>query len=283
MGAVHPVPEVGWQITIFFLACVAVAGVVGAITVSRRSSSSRRCPRSSASPSPVWRGDARPLGSRRRFCSRANIVMIIIRAPHGNRSRTVGVAKSRAGRCRDRAAHDRLALVRRSRSSGSRPLLRSPTIHSGRLPLAAGIACLAAGLWFLHRSHADLGTNWSITLEVREKHQLVTTASTAASATRCTWRFFLYSLGQALAVPNWVAGPSYLVAFGLLVALRLGPEERMMREEFGADYDAYAARTAGSSRGSGDQSPSMTLPRPPRWSRSRPPPSRPPRRWGAAL
>jgi protein-S-isoprenylcysteine O-methyltransferase Ste14 len=29
----------------------------------------------------------------------------------------------------------------------------------------------------------------------------------------------------------------------LLVGLRLGPEERMMREEFGNDYDAYAATT----------------------------------------
>jgi len=53
----------------------------------------------------------------------------------------------------------------------------------------------------------------------------------------------LYSLGQALALPNWVAGPSYLVSLGLLFALRVGPEERMMREEFGADYEAYMART----------------------------------------
>jgi putative membrane protein len=32
----HPDPNVGRQIAIFFLACVAVAGVVGAATVSRR-------------------------------------------------------------------------------------------------------------------------------------------------------------------------------------------------------------------------------------------------------
>jgi protein-S-isoprenylcysteine O-methyltransferase Ste14 len=29
----------------------------------------------------------------------------------------------------------------------------------------------------------------------------------------------------------------------LLFTLRVGPEEKMMREEFGADYDAYASRT----------------------------------------
>jgi protein-S-isoprenylcysteine O-methyltransferase Ste14 len=53
----------------------------------------------------------------------------------------------------------------------------------------------------------------------------------------------LYSLGQALVVPNWIAGPSYFVAMAVLFAFRLGPEERMMLEEFGKDYEAYMART----------------------------------------
>jgi len=54
---------------------------------------------------------------------------------------------------------------------------------------------------------------------------------------------FLYSIGQALVLPNWVAGPSYLVAFGILFALRIGAEERMMLETFGDEYAAYMART----------------------------------------
>ena len=44
-------------------------------------------------------------------------------------------------------------------------------------------------------------------------------------------------------LPNWVAGPSYLVALAFLFALRVGPEERMMVEEFGKDYEAYKAQT----------------------------------------
>jgi putative membrane protein len=35
-GAFHPVPAVAFQVRVFFLACVAAAGVFGAITVSRR-------------------------------------------------------------------------------------------------------------------------------------------------------------------------------------------------------------------------------------------------------
>ena len=37
-------------------------------------------------------------------------------------------------------------------------------------PLVAGVMCFVIGLWLFYRSHADLGTNWSITLEVREGH-----------------------------------------------------------------------------------------------------------------
>lgn len=111
------------------------------------------------------------------------------------------------------------------------------------VPLFAGTFCLALGLWLVYRSHADLGTNWSITLEVREKHQLVTQGSYRLVRHPMYLALLLYSSGQALVLPNWVAGLSYLVALGLLFALRVGPEERMMLEEFGEEYEAYLART----------------------------------------
>src|SRR5262245_49822307 len=37
-----------------------------------------------------------------------------------------------------------------------------------------GAATMAASLWLFWRSHADLGQNWSVSLEIREGHQLVT-------------------------------------------------------------------------------------------------------------
>ena len=99
------------------------------------------------------------------------------------------------------------------------------------------------GLWLFHRSHADLGTNWSITLEVREKHQLVTQGIYRHVRHPMYLALLLYSVGQALVLPNWVVGPSYGVVMALMFGLRVGPEERMMLEEFGKDYEAYMART----------------------------------------
>jgi len=99
------------------------------------------------------------------------------------------------------------------------------------------------GLWLFYRSHADLGTNWSITLEVREQHRLVTQGVYRHIRHPMYLALALYSLGQALVIPNWVAGPSNLVAFAILLALRVHAEERMMFREFGDEYASYSART----------------------------------------
>jgi protein-S-isoprenylcysteine O-methyltransferase Ste14 len=171
------------------------------------------------------------------------IVMVVIRAPHGQRSRAVKVVRSARGSLE-------VVLLALAWVAFFVPLLWAVTpvlrfadypLHA--VPLAAGVLCLAAGLWLFARSHADLGTNWSITLEVREGHRLVTQGVYRGLRHPMYAALLLYSLGQALVVPNWIAGPSYGVAMGLLFALRLGPEERLMLAEFGKDYEEYRGRS----------------------------------------
>ena len=171
------------------------------------------------------------------------IVMIAIRAPHGQRSRGVPVAKSRKGALET-------ALLTGAWLGFLLPFLwlATPWLEVADYPLrppalASGVALLAGGLWIFHRSHADLGTNWSISLEVREGHRLVTGGIYRRIRHPMYLGLLLHSAGLAAAVPNWIAGPSYLATFVPLLALRLRPEERMMREEFGAEYETYAART----------------------------------------
>jgi protein-S-isoprenylcysteine O-methyltransferase Ste14 len=173
----------------------------------------------------------------------ASAVLIAIRAPHGQRSRTVAIATNRRGTLET-------ALLTLAWLSFFVPLLwiATPWLAFADyplrpLPFVTGVACFALGLWLFHRSHADLGSNWSITLQLREQHRLVTHGIYTRVRHPMYLALLLHSLGQALALPNWIAGPSYGVAMGVLVALRLRPEERMMREQFGADWDAYAART----------------------------------------
>lgn len=173
----------------------------------------------------------------------AAIVMIAIRAPHGQRSRGVAVARSARGGLET-------ALLSLAWISFVVPFLWMTTdllafadYPGHTLPFSIGVGLLGIGLGVFHRSHADLGTNWSITLEIREGHTLVTDGIYGVVRHPMYFALLLYSAGQAFVLPNWVAGPAYLVVMLLLVACRLGPEERLMRERFGPEWDAYAAET----------------------------------------
>jgi protein-S-isoprenylcysteine O-methyltransferase Ste14 len=173
----------------------------------------------------------------------ATLVMIIIRAPYGSRSRGVKVARSYRG-----AREILLLALAWIGLLVTLIWVASPAFSFAEYPLRlgpliAGIACLVVGLWLFHRSHVDLGTNWSITLQVRENHRLITEGVYRFVRHPMYASLLLYSIGQAFVIPNWVAGPSYFVTFGILFALRLGAEERMMLETFGDEYAAYIART----------------------------------------
>jgi protein-S-isoprenylcysteine O-methyltransferase Ste14 len=173
----------------------------------------------------------------------ASIAMVLIRAPHGRRSRTVKVVKSEKGTWE-------VFLVTVAWIAFLVPLawVVTPWLAFADFPLqapsfVAGSLLVAFGFWLFYRSHADLGTNWSVTLEIRESHRLVTAGVYRRVRHPMYLAFLLYGLGLALVVSNWVAGPPYVVAMTLIIALRLRPEERLMRTQFNAEYDAYAART----------------------------------------
>jgi protein-S-isoprenylcysteine O-methyltransferase Ste14 len=107
-----------------------------------------------------------------------------------------------------------------------------------------GAAVFAGVLWLFYRTHKDLGRNWSVTLEVREQHVLVTSGVYSRVRHPMYLAFWLWALAQALLLPNWIAGLAGLVGFGTLFFLRIGREEQMMSEAFGEEYRRYAARTA---------------------------------------
>jgi protein-S-isoprenylcysteine O-methyltransferase Ste14 len=106
-----------------------------------------------------------------------------------------------------------------------------------------GAAAFACSWWLFYRTHKDLGRNWSVTLEIRVEHALVTTGVYSRVRHPMYSAFWLWAVAQALLLPNWVAGPAGIVGFGTLFFCRIGREERLMAEIFGEQYRQYVART----------------------------------------
>lgn len=107
----------------------------------------------------------------------------------------------------------------------------------------AGLLVFVGSLGLFRATHKALGRNWSVTLRVREQHDLVTAGVYRFVRHPMYSAFWLWAIAQALTLQNWLVGPAGLVGFGTLYLLRVGREESLMRETFGPVWDSYAART----------------------------------------
>ena len=109
--------------------------------------------------------------------------------------------------------------------------------------LAATVVMMAIRAPHGHRCRGVKVAKSHKTPLVREEHRLVTRGVYRGIRHPMYAALVLYSVGQGLVIPNWVAGLSNLVVFAVLLALRIGAEERMMAQQFGHEYAAYTAQT----------------------------------------
>lgn len=120
------------------------------------------------------------------------------------------------------------------------------TFADYRLPAGAdvgGLLLMVAALYLFWRSHADLGENWSQTLELRKGHELVTNGVYRSIRHPMYASLWLWFAAQSLILQNWLAGVYPLLAFAMMYFIRTPREERMMREFFGEQYVDYMRRT----------------------------------------
>ena len=169
---------------------------------------------------------------------------IFIRWPHGNRMGSVPIAEDRKGRL------EVGLLIVAMLGTTLVPVLWMTTklfqfadYHLYPIPYVLGIGLMLIGLWLFHRSHTDLGTNWSVTLQMRENHGLITLGVYSMIRHPMYSSMFLLGIAQLLFLPNWIAGPAYLLSFGVLYIFRVRAEERMMLDQFGTEYEQYMQRT----------------------------------------
>ena len=177
------------------------------------------------------------------------LLWYVIRYPHQRRSRKTPIAKTSMASRRDCVREGVLLAI----SFTGLFILPMIYVVTGEPRIADypfhpvqawfGTAVFAVALIGFYRTHRDLGRSWSVTLEIRQTHQLVTTGAYRHVRHPMYAAFFLWAAAQALLLPNWIAGPAGLIGFGILFGLRVGREERMMEATFGDAYRTYAART----------------------------------------
>ncbi len=168
----------------------------------------------------------------------------VIRYPHARRARRAATIQT---------AHLWREIVLMTVSASGLGILPALYVFTGMFrfadyPLRAwqlvlGAAAFAAALYLFRRTHKELGRNWSVTLEVREKHVLITEGIYSLVRHPMYSAFWLWAVAQALLLPNWIAGFAGVVGFGTLFFLRIGREERLMIETFGEQYRSYMQRT----------------------------------------
>jgi protein-S-isoprenylcysteine O-methyltransferase Ste14 len=107
--------------------------------------------------------------------------------------------------------------------------------------LGAGIFLISLAVrWQTQRA---LGGLWSHTVELADKHALVTDGPYSRVRHPLYASLVLWAAAQPLLLPNVIAGWSGAVAVALIWLIRVPREEQLMLESFGAEYEQYMART----------------------------------------
>ena len=106
-----------------------------------------------------------------------------------------------------------------------------------------GAALIVCALIIFWRAHADLGLNWSPSLEIRKEHTLITSGIFGYIRHPMYASQWVWVIAQPLLLQNWLAGFLNLMVFIPFYVLRVRAEEQMMLDTFGDEYRKYMEKT----------------------------------------
>ena len=104
------------------------------------------------------------------------------------------------------------------------------------------LALMLCAVWLFDSSSRAMGKNWSLVARTRSDHNLVQTGPFALVRHPIYVALFLFMCAMAVAYGHTRNLIVAVPVFALGTWLRIRHEERLLREMFGGEYDAYAAR-----------------------------------------
>ena len=176
----------------------------------------------------------------------ALVIQIIIRAPFDKKRRLEKVSEQRF------TSQEKIILILLSLGGLVVPIIYAATnwldFANYDLPAWAGwlgVVLTLLTLFVFWRGHVDLGANWSPTLEIHEKHELITRGIYSVIRHPMYASQWILVIAQPLLLQNWIAGFMNLLAFIPFYILRVKAEEQLMLEQFGEQYRAYMQKVGG--------------------------------------
>ncbi|NQU28884.1 MAG: isoprenylcysteine carboxylmethyltransferase family protein [Candidatus Marinimicrobia bacterium] len=97
--------------------------------------------------------------------------------------------------------------------------------------------------WLLYRSHADLNRNWIPIVGLRPNHTLITTGIYKNIRHPMYSAHLIWAIAQAMILPNWIAGFSFLIVLTPHIFIRMGVEEKLLIKQFSDEYQDYMNRS----------------------------------------
>jgi protein-S-isoprenylcysteine O-methyltransferase Ste14 len=91
-----------------------------------------------------------------------------------------------------------------------------------------GTIFFISACWFLWKSHADLGKGFTFLLEIKNKQILVKEGVYKYIRHPIYTAHLVWALAQLLLIPNWIAGPPFLLFSIPLYFHRIPKEETMI-------------------------------------------------------
>jgi protein-S-isoprenylcysteine O-methyltransferase Ste14 len=107
----------------------------------------------------------------------------------------------------------------------------------------AGLALAVLSTALLFWVNWALGANFSTELSIRKDHQLVQAGPYRWVRHPMYTVFFLMFAGFFLLTANWAVGLIPLATLLIVILIRTPREERMLADQFGAEYLRYRERT----------------------------------------
>jgi protein-S-isoprenylcysteine O-methyltransferase Ste14 len=107
----------------------------------------------------------------------------------------------------------------------------------------SGAIIYTLGLILLFWVHRTLGRNWSLLLEIRREHMMVTGGPYRFVRHPLYLAFYILAAGQWLLTANWFVGIAGLILWTLFYIARVNNEEKLMLDFFGRQYQEYMERT----------------------------------------